>query len=186
MQVRTLKFWFILTLMLAGSVLELCCGAFGVVLPLQLPLIFYITVVCGWRTGAAAAVCGAIVTDLAYGRVFPVSLPALAAAVTATEVIRSRRGFGELPDMPLPAAAAAAAGEAVWFAACLAADGISVASLIRCASQYLFLVTLETGMALCLCFCLSATADVLGIPCMALQRASAPARSRWPQVRTGR
>ena len=186
MKVRTLKFWFILTLMLAGSTLELGLGLFGILLPVLGPLIFYVTMVYGWRTGVVAAIGGALWTDLACGRDFPILLPVMAAVVLVTWHCRRRNEISELPDMLLPALAASGAAEAVWLAAGLLRFGWEPGTIWSLVARGIWLTALEMVIAFFLCYWLDKAADRLGLPVGVTRRQTRPGHRRWPQVRTGR
>ena len=186
MKIRTLKFWFILTLMLAGSTLELGMGLFGILLPVLMPLVFYVTMVYGWRTGTIAAIGGALWTDLACGRAFPVLLPVLGAVVLTSWYCRRRSEISELPDMLLPALAASGAAEAVWLVVGLLQAPLEVGTVWLLTARGIWLTALGMVIAFFLYYWLDKAADRLGLPVGVTRRQVRPGRRRWPQVRTGR
>ena len=186
MKIRTLKFWFILTLMLAGSTLELGMGLFGILLPVLMPLVFYVTMVYGWRSGTVAAIGGALWTDLACGRGFPVSLPVMGVVVLVTWHYRRRSEINELPDMLLPALAASGAAEGVWLIAGLVRYGWAPGTVWLLAARGIWLTALGMVIAFFLYYWLDKAADRLGLPVGVTRRQSHPGRRRWAQVRTGR
>ena len=84
-----LFFFVFLTLFCAG-LLELQFGAAGFLVPLTLPVVFYFSIACGWRTGLFCAIAAGTALDILYGRHFPVSslLISIAALLSIFWILR--------------------------------------------------------------------------------------------------
>lgn len=62
-----------------SAAIELFCGSIGIILPLTSIVVFYFSMVFGWRIGLSCAIFSGLAIDLLYGRSFFISAPLLIA-----------------------------------------------------------------------------------------------------------
>jgi hypothetical protein len=105
-------------ILLTGMVLlamlgELLAGRVGWVLPLVMPVLFFISLNVPWYKAGFAVVFIGAAWDLAWGRDFPVSIIAFLVMLLAAYRLR-RKQPSELPEVFTSVLGAMAAGEAVY------------------------------------------------------------------------
>lgn len=84
--------------LLAAMLVELTAGAVGWILPLVPAVFYFLTLNTAWPAAAFAALAVGAVLDLAFGRAFPITAPALLALTLASFAMRRGRSLSELPD----------------------------------------------------------------------------------------
>lgn len=104
----------LLVAVIAVTLPEVWLGNLGFALPLTVIPVFFASAQYGWRTGACWAFLAGCWVDLLYGRDFPISLPALLAAVLATWTRQHDRGISDPLEAAVSAWYATAAAELVW------------------------------------------------------------------------
>lgn len=100
-------------MMLAAMLLELLAGRLGWILPLVIPVFYFITLNTDWYKAGFAAIFIGTILDLAFGRNFPVSIPALLVMTLAAYRLR-RKQSSELPEVFTSILGATAAAEGVY------------------------------------------------------------------------
>lgn len=100
-------------MLLLAMMAELIIGSIGWILPLTLPVFYFLTLNTVWYAAGFAAVAAGIILDLALGRTFPVSIPALLVMTLAAYQLR-RPQPSELPEVLGSIAGSVAGAEAVY------------------------------------------------------------------------
>ena len=113
MKSRIVKNILLAGMMLAAMIAELLLGGIGWIFPLVLPVFYFITLNISWyNAGFAAVIIGAFM-DLALGRNFPVSIPALLAMSLAAYQLRPKHP-AELPEIFVSILGSMAAAELLY------------------------------------------------------------------------
>ncbi|MBO5690200.1 MAG: hypothetical protein J6S73_09735 [Lentisphaeria bacterium] len=113
MKTRIIKNILFAGMILLAMLGELLAGRIGWILPLIMPVLYFISLNISWyKAGFLAIFLGALL-DLALGRNFPVSIPALLLMLLAAYRLRQRHP-SELPDIFASVLGAMAAAEAVY------------------------------------------------------------------------
>lgn len=113
MNSRIVKNILLAGMIIAAMIAELLFGSIGWTLPLVLPAFYFLTLNTTWYNAGFAAVFVGTIIDLALGRNFPVSIPALLAMTLAAYQLR-RKHPSELPEVFTSVLGAIAAAETVY------------------------------------------------------------------------
>lgn len=113
MNSRIVKNILLAGMIIAAMIAELLFGSIGWTLPLILPAFYFLTLNTAWYNAGFAAVLVGTVMDLALGRSFPVSIPALLAMTLAAYQMR-RKHPSELPEVFASILGAMASAEVIY------------------------------------------------------------------------
>ncbi len=94
MSVSLVKTLYFCTLFFLTGLAECLCGTIGWLLPLTLPVFYFMTLHLSWPRAAAAAIAAGGLLDLLLGRSFPVSVLALTALIPGAYVFRKEENSG--------------------------------------------------------------------------------------------
>ena len=113
MKSRIIKAILLAGMVLAAMISELMLGGIGWIFPVVLPVFYFITLNTSWYHAGFAAIFIGTALDLAVGRNFPVTIPALLMLILAAYRLRGAHP-AELPEVFASVFGSMAAAEALY------------------------------------------------------------------------